>query len=44
MGGMIIETRVCAAEEVFKLQETIRKGGPGQDAPAEGEEVGLLPI
>lgn len=33
---MTIETRVYAGEQVFKLREVNRKGGPGQHAPDGG--------
>lgn len=33
---MTIETSVYAGEEIFKLREVNRKGGPGQHAPDEG--------
>lgn len=40
---MIIETRVYAAEEVFKLQEANRKEGLGRMLQLK-EKMGLLPM
>ena len=41
---MIIETRVYAAEEVFRLQEANRKGDPGRTLQLKEEGMGWLPM